>query len=51
MVEEKNALDELGKEIRLIITDNKKFLARIMAEDFAAESEDEEEISDDVEEI
>jgi hypothetical protein len=49
MVEEKNELDELSKEILQIITDNKKFLARIMAEDFAAEGEDEEEIRDDME--
>jgi hypothetical protein len=46
MVEEKNELDELSKEIRQIITDNQKFLARIMAEDFAAEGEDEAENSD-----
>jgi hypothetical protein len=51
MVAEKNALDELSKEIRQIITDNKKFLARIMADDFAAEAEDENENRDDVEEL
>jgi hypothetical protein len=51
MVAEKNALDELSKEIRQIITDNKKFLARVMADDFDAEGEDEEENSDDMGEL
>ncbi len=43
MDKEKNELDELTKEINRIITDNKKFLARVMDEDFEPEEEVEEE--------
>lgn len=44
---EKDDLDELSKEIRKIITDNKKFLSRVMDEDFEpeeAEGEDDGEL-------
>ena len=47
MTEEKNELDELGREIRRIIADNEKFLARIMDDDFEpdeGEGEGEEEV-------
>jgi hypothetical protein len=43
MDKEKNELDELTREIDKIITDNKKFLARVMDEDFEPEEEGEEE--------
>lgn len=47
MTEEKNELDELSREIRKIIEDNRKFLNRVMDEDFEPEAgaggEDEEE--------
>ena len=48
MVAEKDEFDELSKEIRKIITENEKFLARVMDEDF--EPEEEEEELEDVEE-
>ena len=43
MVEEKTELDELSREIRKIISDNKKFLDRIMDEEFESDEESEEE--------
>jgi hypothetical protein len=44
MVEEKTEHDELSKEIRKIISENKKFLDRIMDEEFEPdEGVDEEE--------
>lgn len=43
MVDEKNELDELGREIRRIIAENEKFLARVMDDDFEPEEEEEEE--------
>lgn len=36
---EKNELDELSKEIKKIITGNKKFLARIMDDEFEPDEE------------
>ena len=47
---EKDGLDELSREIRKIILDNKKFLARVMDEDFEPEEEMEEEITENLEE-
>jgi len=46
MEKEKNELDELTREINKIISDNKKFLDRVMDDDFEPEEEieDEEEI-------
>jgi len=49
MDEGKTGLDELSKEIRKIISENKKFLERIMDEEFEPEEEagkdlDEEEV-------
>ncbi len=43
MDKEKNELDELTQEISRIITDNRKFLARVMDDDFEPEEEAEEE--------
>jgi hypothetical protein len=43
MVEEKTEQDELSKEIRKIISENKKFLDRIMDEEFELEEEVDEE--------
>ena len=43
MVEEKTELDELSREIRKIISDNKKFLDRIMDEEFEPDEESDEE--------
>lgn len=42
MVAEKNELDDLSQEIRKIISDNKKFLDRVMDEDFEPEDDGEE---------
>jgi hypothetical protein len=39
MVDADNGLDELGKEIRKIISDNRKFLERVMDEEFDEEEE------------
>jgi len=39
MDKEKNELDELTREIGKIITDNKKFLDRVMDDDFEPEEE------------
>jgi hypothetical protein len=50
MDQEKHELDELTREIDRIITDNNKFLARVMDEDFEPEEEDEEEGGEDIEE-
>jgi hypothetical protein len=36
---EKNELDELTREIGRIIADNRKFLARVMDDDFEPEEE------------
>jgi hypothetical protein len=43
MVEEKTELDEMSREIRKIIYENKKFLDRIMDEEFEPDEESEEE--------
>ena len=43
MTDEKNELDELGWEIRKIIAENEKFLARVMDDDFEPDEEDGEE--------
>ncbi len=37
MVTEKDELDELTKEIRKVITDNRKFLDKVMDEEFEAD--------------
>lgn len=49
MVADKDEFDELSKEIRKIITENEKFLSRVMDEDFEPEVEEEE--GEDVEEL
>jgi hypothetical protein len=43
MVDEKTELDEMSREIRKIISENKKFLDRIMDEEFEPDEESEEE--------
>ncbi|MGD0843946.1 MAG: hypothetical protein ABSA06_06215 [Geobacteraceae bacterium] len=43
MVEEKTELDEMSREIRKIISENKKFLDRIMDEEFEPDEESDEE--------
>jgi hypothetical protein len=43
MVEEKTEPDELSKEIKKIISENKKFLDRIMDEEFEPDEEVDEE--------
>jgi len=43
MVEEKTDPDELSKEIRKIISENKKFLERFMDEEFEPDEEGDEE--------
>jgi hypothetical protein len=49
MVEEKTELDELSREIRKNISENKKFLDRIMDEEFEPDEESEEEAGNIVE--
>jgi hypothetical protein len=46
-----NELEELAQSIRKIVTDNKKFLNKVMDEDFEAEEEIEEDLSEDFEEL
>jgi len=41
MVDEKNEIDELTKEIRKIIADNSNFISRILDDDFEVEEEEE----------
>lgn len=43
MDNETSELDELSKEIRTIIADNRKFLEKIMDDEFEPEVEDQEE--------
>ena len=43
MVEKKTEPDELSKEIKKIISENKKFLYRIMDEEFEPDEEGDEE--------
>ncbi|HEX2769982.1 MAG TPA: hypothetical protein VHN12_11945 [Geobacteraceae bacterium] len=43
MVEEKTELDELSREIKKIISENKKFLDRVMDDEFEPDEESEEE--------
>jgi hypothetical protein len=40
---EKNDLDELTREIRKIISDNRKFLARVMDDDYEPDEDVDEE--------
>jgi hypothetical protein len=43
MDKEKNELDELARDVKKVIADNKKFLDRVMDDDFEPEEADEEE--------
>lgn len=47
---EKNELEELSREVKKVIADNKKFLDRVMDDDFEPEEEGEED-EEPVEEI
>lgn len=51
MEKEKSELDELTREISRIISDNKKFLDRVMDDDFEPEEEIEEEDEEITEEL
>ena len=51
MVDEKNEIDELTKEIRKIIADNSTFISRVFDDDFEDEDEDERESPDSSEEL
>jgi hypothetical protein len=48
MDKEKNELEELTREITRVIADNRKFLARVMDDDFEPEMEEGEEGEDEV---
>lgn len=48
MTTEINGLDELGREIRKIISDNRKFLDRVMDDEFEPEDEGEEDVGAEV---
>ena len=50
MDEEKNELDELSREIKKIISDNKKFLDRVLDDEFESEQEAAEEAEEEAEE-
>ncbi len=43
MDKEKNELDELSREIKKVIAGNKKFLKRVMDDDFEPEEDEREE--------
>jgi hypothetical protein len=43
MEKEKNELEELTREITRVIADNKKFLDRVMDDDFEPEGDEEDE--------
>lgn len=51
MVADNNEFDELSKEIRKIITENKKFLSRVQDDDFEPEEEEGEGEEEVVEEL
>lgn len=49
--EDRNELDELERQIRRVIDDNKKFLERVMDEEFEPDEEPEEEEEEITEEL
>ncbi|WP_169745373.1 hypothetical protein [Geobacter pickeringii] len=51
MSEEANELDELSKEIRKVIDANRKFLERVLDDDFDAEDAPEEQDDEGFEEL
>lgn len=52
MEKDKNELEELTREITRVIADNKKFLDRVMDDDFEPEvDEEEEEEEENIEEL
>ena len=51
MGEEKNELDELSREIKKVISDNKKFLDRVLDEEFEPEEEGDGEEAGTIEEL
>ena len=48
---DQNELEELARSVRKIVTDNKKFLDKVMDEDFEPEEEIAEDPSEDFEEL
>ena len=50
-MDKKNELEELSREIRRIITDNEKFLARVLDEEFEPEEEDAKKEDEPIEEL
>ena len=51
MDSEKNELDELSREIKKVIADNKKFLDRVLDEEFEPDEEVDEEEAGTIEEL
>jgi len=51
MAEENEGLDELTRNIRHLIDDNRKFLQRIMDDDFEPEEQEEQEEAGVIEEL
>lgn len=49
MAAEKNDLDDLAREVQQVIMDNKKFLARIMDDDFEPDPSSDDDQNDIVE--
>jgi hypothetical protein len=48
---DQNELEELARDVRKIVQDNKKFLEKVLDEDFEPEEEIDEESSEDFEEL
>ncbi|MBP1752506.1 MAG: hypothetical protein H6Q57_1342 [Geobacteraceae bacterium] len=48
---DQNELEELAQNIRKIVQDNRKFLEKVMDEDFEPDEEKEEDFSQDFEEL
>ena len=51
MDSEKNELDELSREIKKVISDNKKFLDRVLDDEFEPDEEADEEEAGTIEEL
>ena len=50
-ITDQQQLEELARSINNLIQDNKKFLEKVLDEDFEPEEECEEDLSEDVEEL
>ncbi len=48
---EQNELEELARDVRKIVQDNKKFLEKVLDEDFEPDEEIEEESAEEFEEL